>query len=77
MDLGAGALYARLHPGDRESRDFGGLNLGELAEVGERERLAVRLGQLADQRREAAGQFLPGAIGAPDPGRWRRPRRCE
>src|SRR5215217_1497634 len=62
VDLGASALHARLHAGHGEADDFGGLDLRELAEIGEHERLAVRLGELADQRREAAGEFLAGAI---------------
>ena len=54
VHLGAGALYACLHARDGKAGNFGGLDLRELAEVGERQRLAVRLGKLSDQRCEAA-----------------------
>jgi len=36
--------------------------LRELSEIGQRERLAVWLRQLANQRRKAAGEFLPGPV---------------
>jgi len=58
VDLGAGALNARLHPGDRQAGDASRLDLGELAEVGERQCLAVWLWQPPDQRFEAAGELL-------------------
>ena len=60
VDLGATALNTRLHAGDREAGDVGRLDLGELAEVGEGQRLAVWLWQPLDQWFEAAGKLLAG-----------------
>ena len=62
MELRAGPLYARLHARHGQAGDLGGLDLRELADVGERERLAVWLGQLPDQRCKAAGEFLARAV---------------
>ena len=62
MELRAGPLDARLHARQGQPDDLGGLDLGELPEVGERERLTVWLGQPQDQRCKAAGEFLARAV---------------
>src|SRR5215207_1129438 len=62
MDLGARALDARLHAGDREAGDRGRLDLGEAAEVSERQRFAIRLRQPPHKRFEAAGELLGSVL---------------
>lgn len=59
-DLAAGALNACLHSRHGQSGAPGGLDLRELTEIGEHQRLAVGGRQASDERLEAAAELLAG-----------------
>jgi RNA polymerase sigma-70 factor (ECF subfamily) len=56
--LRAGSLHPGLHAGHREAGHAGGLHLGEIAEVGEHQRLPIGPGQSLGEGLQAAGELL-------------------